>query len=136
MPKSGTTPIMKIVNASDNSDTYQAVVVKAYKNQYPDPICVVVGDVVALGKHDETWQGWIWAENTTHSGWIPEQMIASDDGKSGKILADYTAKELTVNVGETVTVLQTLNRWCWVKHSVSNDEGWLPEENLTSLSTS
>jgi hypothetical protein len=106
-------------------------VIQSYAIQYGNPITLQVGDAVILGEEekDPKWKGWIWVENATHKGWIPIQILEiSPDRKTGKVLGDYTAKEVDVEKGDTVTKIKTLNGWCWVKNERTNEEGWIPEE--------
>lgn len=108
-------------------------IIQPYTKQYANPILLNVGDVVFLGKEEteEKWKGWIWAElkNKTNAGWIPKQIIEfSEDGLSGIIIKEYSAKELTVQMNDQVELLETLNGWCWVKNSKTNEEGWIPSE--------
>ncbi len=106
-------------------------VTQSYKTQYKNPIVLNVGDTVVLGEEEqeEKWKGWIWAESTNNKGWIPLQIIElSSDKKTGKILEYYSAKELDVQQEETVIKIKALNGWVWVKNTLTNEEGWIPEE--------
>lgn len=108
-----------------------AIVIKSYQKQYLDPIQLKVGDNVVLGKEEteEKWKGWIWAEIKNNSGWIPMEIISfSEDKKAGVILENYSAAELSVNLGDELEVLKSLNGWFWVKNLQTNEEGWIPSE--------
>ena len=59
---------------------------------------------------------------------MPTQILKfSADNKSAEILEDYTAKELDVEEGEEVNVIQHLNGWVYAKHSTTGQEGWIPD---------
>ena len=108
-------------------------ITQLYTKQYSDPIRLNIGDQVVLGKEEtiEKWKGWIWAvtEDKSNSGWIPIQIITfSADKKSGIIIDNYSAQELSVKVGDYVEMIKSLNGWCWVKNTVTNEEGWIPSE--------
>lgn len=111
----------------------KAIITSNYSTQYQNPIGLKKGDRVRLGQEEmeKKWKGWIWAEDSTNGGWVPTQILKfSADNKSAEILEDYSAKELDVEEGEEVYVVQHLNGWVFVKHSTSGEEGWIPEENL------
>lgn len=114
----------------------KAVAISNYSSQYQDPIVLKKGETVRLGQEEseEKWKGWIWAENETHGGWVPIQILKIDQSKlTAQVLEDYSAKELDVEKGDTITVSQQLNGWLWSKSNKSNDVGWVPEENIQYL---
>lgn len=109
-------------------------VMKSYKAQYLDPITLQPGDYVRLGEEetDPNWKGWIWAENATHKGWIPMQIVdINPDRTTGLVLQPYSAKELDVLEGAYIQPLQTLNGWTWAQHLATGEEGWIPNEILS-----
>ncbi|MCL4640132.1 MULTISPECIES: SH3 domain-containing protein [Olivibacter] len=104
---------------------------KPYKTPYSNPITLVKGEIVRLGKEEteEKWRGWIWAENDSNKGWIPRQIVAfSEDKRSGCLLENYSAKELTINADEQIMILRSLNGWSWVQNITTHEEGWIPDE--------
>lgn len=106
-------------------------IIKAYKTQYENPIILISGEKVKLGREEteEKWKGWIWAESKTNKGWIPVQIIEfADDRKTGTINEDYSAKELDVEPGDEVIKIKSLNGWSWSKNTRSQEEGWIPDE--------
>lgn len=105
-------------------------IIRTYKTSYPDPITLNEGDVVQLGEKETKpeWSGWIRASKDGIEGWIPEQIVEILPDGSGKVTEFYTAKELDVNEGDAVTFLKELNGWYWVRHSLTNEEGWIPKE--------
>ena len=105
-------------------------ILKDYRTKYEDPIILSVGDLVNLGEEEkeEKWKGWIWAETDIKKGWIPIQIVEiSADKKKGKILENYTAKELNVDKDDQVLKIKALNGWTWVRKT-NNEEGWIPDE--------
>ena len=108
-----------------------AIVIKSYLKQYSDPIQLKIGDTVVLGKEEieEKWKGWIWAEFKNNSGWIPIQIVSfSENKKTGVVLEDYSALELSIDLGDELQVLKSLNGWLWVKNLQTKEEGWIPSE--------
>ncbi|MEE8631857.1 MAG: SH3 domain-containing protein, partial [Candidatus Bathyarchaeia archaeon] len=49
-----------------------------------------------------------------------------------QFLQDYNARELTVDEGQEVIVLNEESGWAWVRTPLG-DEGWIPLENLQDL---
>ena len=110
-----------------------AEIITNYSSQYQNPITLVKGQIVTLGKtpDEEKWKGWIWAENSTQGGWVPLQILnIADNLLTAEVLEDYSAKELDVEEGEEVYVVQHLNGWVLAQHKSSGEEGWIPDENL------
>ena len=91
------------------------------------------GDIVTLGEKEkkEEWKGWIRASTLNNEGWIPLQIVnISEDGKTGKILEYYSAKELDVTEGDIIVVIKKLNGWSWIRKESTGEEGWIPDENI------
>lgn len=107
-----------------------ARVCKTYVAQYPDPIAMTPGDDLQLGKRDPEYPGWVWATSTrtSKSGWVPEDYVefAGDQGSARRA---FTAREVSVEVDERVTVVEELLGWAWVK-TADDREGWVPMSHL------
>ena len=106
-------------------------ILKDYKIQYETPIVLNVGEKVNLGEEEkeEKWKGWIWAESENNKGWIPKQILEiSDDKKTGTVLEFYSAKELSVNKGDLIEKIKSLNGWTWSRNLKTENEGWIPDE--------
>ena len=102
---------------------------KDYQSKYKDPITLSAGDIVTLGEEEkeEKWKGWIWAEHESKSGWIPLQIVDIMPDLQGKIMENYSAKELDVKKGDIVVSIKEMNGWIWVMNE-GNEEGWIPME--------
>lgn len=109
-------------------------VIKSYTTKYNEPIVLIKGDIVKLGKEEkqEKWLGWIWAVSDNNSGWIPKQIVRSEDGITGIITENYTAKELNANEGDVLYYIKELNGWFWVNTEFGK-EGWIPKENVERI---
>jgi len=107
-------------------------VIKEYKSAYPDPIILKKGERVSVGRKytdNSDWKGWQWCENVDgKKGWVPEQYIniISD---TGIVVCNYSANELSVKVGDEITVYKKQNGWAWSKNSVG-EYGWVPLKNI------
>ena len=110
-----------------------ARVLKDYVAQYPDPIAMVPGDVVQVGKFDPEYPGWVWttSKRTGKSGWVPEESLAIE-GTQGRASRAFTAQELTVSAGEAVTIVEELLGWAWVEAGPSR-KGWVPLSHLLRI---
>ncbi|MFZ1320265.1 MAG: SH3 domain-containing protein [Ignavibacteria bacterium] len=103
----------------------------SYNSIYKNPIVVIPGEIVKILEieKEEKWKGWIKVESSSNAGWIPIQIIElSDDGIKGKILENYTAKELDVDIGDEIQKINSLNGWTWSRRIIDNEEGWIPDE--------
>jgi hypothetical protein len=79
------------------------------------------------------WPGWIWC--TTDAGesrWAPENWVEKE-GDHCVLRRDYTATELNVDGGETVTVELVESEWGWAKNE-GRQSGWVPLQYLEPIS--
>ena len=108
-------------------ETYR--VITPHQSTDPDPLIVGRGDCLGFERRETVWPGWIWC--TTDSGksaWVPENWVEIE-GDSCVMKRDYDATELSLEVGETVTVEFEESSWAWVTKQ-SGESGWVPLENL------
>ena len=112
-------------------------VIKPHISEFPNPIELVKGENVSIGEdpdptnNPETWVNWLYCvkEDSSNAGFVPKQIIQRED-KQGTVLEDYTAKELTVEKGELIEYIKTLNGWLWGKRVKTGELGWIPLENV------
>lgn len=107
------------------------ILVREYENSNPDPIELKKGDVVKLGEtftDNALWPNWIncVSGRTGKSGWTPMQILQVD-GETGMASTDYTAREMTVEVGDMVMADRELNGWRWCVRESDGESGWVPE---------
>lgn len=95
-----------------------------------DPIRLAAGSPIDLTDREDDWHGhrWIWAHTDDREGWVPWDAIAWVD-RQPYALVDYSAQELTVRSGETVTALERMGGWTLCR-STEKREGWVPDQNL------
>ena len=107
-------------------------VVKDYKSPYPKPIVFQKGERVKIGKEfkeDPDWQNWIWCEGKNgKKAWVPEEYL-NVDGRNGMFNREYNAMELSVQVGETLTVCEIVNGF-GMSEKPDGTRGWVPMRNL------
>lgn len=90
---------------------------------------------VIIGKEsNDTCPNWIFCTKIdgSNEGWVPKQIIKKT-GSYGEITEDYTAKELDIDEETIVEGIKELNGWLWLKIKSTNEEGWVPMENLKRL---
>lgn len=103
-------------------------VVKSHISEFPNPIHFCKGDILSVGDEyigDEGWENWLECRFNNLQGFVPKQIIQLIDSKSAIAIEDYTALELNVVTGETLTSTREINQWIWAKNS-KNQEGWVP----------
>jgi len=115
------------MNVSSRS---QARVIAEYQAPYADPIVVNEGDEVTIDSGKKTdLAGWVWCTNRAgKSGWVPETYIQRR-GDLGYMRCDYDAIELTIQVGELLTVHKAESGFLWVTNQAGQD-GWVPSTHV------
>ena len=100
-------------------------VVKSYESPYTDPLTLPKGERLRWEPRECEWPGWIWCTNEAgEARWVPESWVEKE-GEYCVLQRDYTATELSVEEGETVTVLLMESGWgCAINES--GESGWVP----------
>lgn len=97
-----------------------------------EPIVLKKGDLVEVGREfteDPEWPDWIeCTSEDNRKSWVPKQFI-EQTGKKGRAICDYSAKELSVDPGEMLRVIKSLNGWAWAENA-AGETGWLPIRNI------
>ena len=101
-------------------------VVRAHAATYPDPIAVRCGDTLRLTGREEIWDGhrWLWAIAHNREGWVPSDLPRRERGQT-KAAYDYSARELDLEPGASVTVIEVSHGWAWCRDN-RGLEGWVP----------
>jgi hypothetical protein len=107
-----------------NSQTVR--VIKEYQAPYPDPIQARAGDEVIVDPGKETdITGWVWCTSRdSKGGWVPSAYVEIN-GEHGRMRQDYNAIELTIRVGEILTVHKTESSFHWATNE-NGQQGWVP----------
>jgi len=102
-------------------------VIANYESAYPDPFFARKSDNLTIGKKDGSWPGWLWCTTANgESRWLPQSYLEIK-GNTGTLLRDYNSVELTVRVGEQLTVIDEAEGWYWCTNS-RGQTGWVPGE--------
>ena len=107
-----------------------ARVIADYEAPYADPIVVNKGDEIIIDASKKTdWAGWVWCINRGgKSGWVPEAYVERR-GDMGTMRCDYNAIELTLRVGELLSVHKAESGFFWVTNQ-GGQEGWVPSTHV------
>lgn len=102
-----------------------AITVNDYIAAYANPISGKVGDLLRMGRNDDEWPGWVWCTGPDgREGWVPEAYI--DIGPPARLRLNYDARELSVQLGETLEILFSQSGWHYARRA-SGECGWVPE---------
>ena len=114
----------------NNKTSFHVRVIKDYQAPYPDPIQAQAGDEVVVDPGKETdIMGWVWCINHAgKSGWVPSAYVEIE-GDRGRMLQDYNAIELTVHVGDVLTVHKTEGSF-HLATDQKGQQGWVPVANV------
>ena len=109
-------------------------VIKNHKSEFQVPLITKKGEIVEEQERETEWAGWLWCRNSSGvHGWVPKAYIESTSELGHfQFLQDYNARELTIDEGQEVIVLDEESGWAWVRTPLG-DEGWIPLENLQDL---
>jgi hypothetical protein len=116
------------------SNTF-AIVSVPYERPFADPIAVKAGEHLLID--DEKTQetdipGWSWCTGPDRrQGWVPNAWITHRHG-AAQIVRDYSALELTVKVGDRVTLQHSESGFVFVTHE-DGSVGWVPDACLQLL---
>lgn len=111
-----------------NEERRRVRVVESYTAAYLDPLRARAGEVLALGKRDDEFPGWVWCTDPRgKSGWTPESYLEIH-GDTGTLLHDYDARELTVKENDILIVEIEESGWL-LCITDSGARGWVPERN-------
>lgn len=110
------------------------VVIEEHTSEFPNPITFRKGAPLTVGEEyagPEGWANWLHCETEGQGGgWVPAQIIERTGGTTARALEDYTARELDVRPGDSLTCSRTLNGWAWCEKLDSSASGWVPLDNL------
>jgi hypothetical protein len=108
-------------------------VIEEYQAPYPDPIQAKADDEVVVDLSRKTdIVGWVWCANSAgKSGWVPNVYVEINDNQ-GRLLKDYNAIELTIHVGDVLTVYKEESSFYWASNQ-AGDQGWVPIKNVEAM---
>ena len=105
-------------------------VIADYQAPYADPVVTKTGDEVSIDSTKETdWAGWVWCTNRAgKGGWVSEAYL-DRQGDIGHLHCDYDAIELTIQVGDVLTVHKAESGFLWVTDQAGRT-GWVPSTHV------
>jgi uncharacterized protein YgiM (DUF1202 family) len=107
---------------------YCTVIVE-YTSPYTYPLKIQKGERLQVGDKESEWPGWVWCTNIDGKDrWVPRNYMEIR-GKSGIMIQDYDATELTVSIGEELKIEKEESGWVWVSNK-EEKKGWVPLENI------
>jgi phosphinothricin acetyltransferase len=113
------------------------IVIESYSVAYPNPIKLRVGELVKIEKwepRDSAWAGWAYCESSQGvKGWVSQTYLMVN-GSIAKVIKDYDATELAVQVGEEVDIIQEEFGWLRIQNA-KRDQGWVPKTVLITKAT-
>lgn len=105
-----------------------------HRSEFPVPITLTAGQHVQIGERyagPEGWDEWYFCTTPAGvAGWVPGQILDRSGPDKGAAREDYTARELDVDVGQTVSGMRHLNGWCWCVRPADGLSGWVPLSHL------
>jgi hypothetical protein len=111
----------------------RAIVTKAYRRPYDNPIAVPAGAAVVpdFEKYSEV-PGWVWCSaDDARAGWVPRAYLTGS-GCNWQVTRDYNAIELTVEPGDRLTIELEESSFYWAT-AADGSQGWVPRDNVSLL---
>ena len=107
-----------------------ARVIADYQAPYPDPIRADAGDEISIDSSKKTdYASWVWCANRAgKSGWVPENYIERH-GDKGYMRYEYNAIELTIHIGEILTLHKAESGFFWATDQTER-QGWVPSTHV------
>lgn len=103
-------------------------VLEAYQPEFSDRWTVRKGERLRFERRETEWRGWIWCTDSSgQARWVPENWVEIE-GNSCVMKRDYDSTELSIDVGQVLTVEFEEGDWAWVTKE-SGEGGWVPCEN-------
>lgn len=95
-----------------------------YRSEFPNPLKLAEGDRVTVDLSKDQHAGWKFCRTGNNAGWIPAAYL-DVEGERGRIVRDYDATELSVEIGETLEVIEEESGWFRCRTGAGNT-GWCP----------
>lgn len=98
-----------------------------YEDKDSDPLFLQPGDEVTTGVCDQTWPGWVWAENRDgKNGYVPEEILEPlGEGRFSATDA-FDPTVLTLKRGDALESLRHIHRWHWCRNQ-RGEQGWVAD---------
>jgi hypothetical protein len=135
----------------------RALVIRDYTAVYANPLEALAGTRLELGRRDDEYPGWVWCiapdgraadghaadghaadghavdghAADGRAGWTPLAWL-DQAGATAILRRNYTARELTIQQGQAVILLELESGWWWAQ-TEDGQTGWLPANCLQEL---
>ena len=110
--------------------TQKVIVKKAYNREFNAPLVAPEGTVLeVIKRNDGIYTDWFVCRSKQGiEAYVPEKLL-DIEGNNGKLRADYSSWELTVELDEILERLHEISGWIWAKNS-EGEFGWIPSINV------
>lgn len=107
----------------------QGKVIEGYQATAAEPLVLVAGEEVQIDRdRSSELPGWVWSTSAQgQQGWVPESFLEIMGGESGLLSQDYRSQELTIQVGDVLTVEYEESGWLWATNA-AGQSGWVPKQ--------
>ena len=107
-----------------------------YTSAYLNPIKLKKGEqLLSFEEKESKWKGWFWCKSSSQiTDWVPKSYLDIKNKTTATMLKDYDATELTVKIGNILTVILEEGGWLWCS-SQNHKQGWIPKENTSTISS-
>lgn len=103
-----------------------------YEDKDSDPLFLQPGDEVTTGMTDQTWPGWVWAENNQgKNGYVPEEILEPLGEGRFSVMEVFDPTVLTLKRGDQLESIKQYQRWHWCRNQ-AGAEGWVADYLLKS----
>ncbi len=112
-------------------------VIREYQAEFSDPLTVRAGERLEVSGKVDTWRGnpawlWVWCiDPRGKGGWVPPNLIETQ-GESAAARYDYSAVELSAQVGEILSIERAENGGLWCANQ-RGQRGWIPADHVQPL---
>src|SRR6201987_3515534 len=93
-------------------------IIREYRIQYTDPLYVVSGERVSVGREDNEFPGWKWCRASSgREGWVHVDFLADSAAGKPAVICNSSSRELAAQTGEKVTVEEARHEWLLIRNN-------------------
>jgi hypothetical protein len=109
-------------------------VIRKHRPESSEILSAFAGDELRIMPRETHYPGWIWCKDEKGAqAWVPKEYV-SIVGNQCRMKRDYISRELELEVGEQVDLLEIESEWAWVLDR-RGVYGWIPMECLERVET-
>jgi hypothetical protein len=101
------------------------IVMKPWKAKTGEPLILKAGDIVRIVRVEVGKNDWYWCEKGDIQGWVPAEYLKIFEEVMGKVLVDYSSRELEAEVGIEIVAGRRIMGWVWGTNTRTKEEGWI-----------